>query len=57
MPSKTEAAMKSYLVILALTIFSAGIVHAAGLKEAEQLPSLIETALANNPELKSSQAR
>lgn len=49
--------MKSYLVILAFLIIPAGIVHAGEPGTVEQLPSLIKTALANNPELKSSQAR
>ncbi|MFZ2949177.1 MAG: TolC family protein [Desulfuromonadaceae bacterium] len=49
--------MKSYLVILAFLVLSPGIVHADDPKSVEQLPSLITTALANNPELKSSQSR
>jgi cobalt-zinc-cadmium efflux system outer membrane protein len=57
MLSKTEAAMKSYLVIFALLILSSEIVHADEPKTVENLPSLIKTAIENNPELKSSQAR
>ena len=49
--------MKSYLVILAFLILPAGIVHADEPKAVEHLPSLINTALADNPELKSSQSR
>lgn len=49
--------MKSYLVILAFLVLFPGIVHADDPKAVEQLPSLITTALANNPELKSSDAR
>jgi outer membrane protein TolC len=49
--------MKSYLVILAFLVLFPGIVHADDPKSVEQLPSLITTALANNPELKSSQSR
>jgi len=49
--------MKSYLVILAFLVLTSGMARAADPTAAEQLPSLIATALANNPELKSSQAR
>jgi len=49
--------MKSYLVILAFLILPAGIVHADEPKAVEYLPSLIKTALANNPELRSSRSR
>jgi outer membrane protein TolC len=49
--------MKLYLTILVLLLLSAGIASAGETKPAEVLPALIETALANNPELKSSQAR
>jgi outer membrane protein TolC len=49
--------MKSYFVILAFLVLFPGIVHADDPKSVEQLPSLITTALANNPELKSSQSR
>jgi outer membrane protein, heavy metal efflux system len=49
--------MKSYLVILAVLALSSGSVHADEPKAVEHLPSLIKTALANNPELKSSQSR
>jgi len=48
--------MKSYLIIFALLV-TAGIAHADEIKPAENLPSLINAALSNNPELKSSQAR
>jgi outer membrane protein, heavy metal efflux system len=49
--------MKSYLVICAFLILPLGIVHADEPEAVEQLSSLITTALTNNPELKSSQAR
>ena len=49
--------MKSYLAILALLVLATGIACANETKPAENLPSLIDNALANNPELKSSQAR
>jgi outer membrane protein TolC len=49
--------MKSYLVILAYFTFSIGIVHAGETGPAENLSALVDTALANNPELKSTQAR
>jgi len=49
--------MKSYLTILALLLLAAGIASATETKSAEDLPALIDSALANNPELKSSQAR
>jgi cobalt-zinc-cadmium efflux system outer membrane protein len=49
--------MKSYLVILAFFTLSIGVVHAGETKPSENLPTLIDTALANNPELKSTQAR
>jgi cobalt-zinc-cadmium efflux system outer membrane protein len=49
--------MKSYLVILVFLILPTGMIHAADPIAAEQLPTLITTALTNNPELKSSQAR
>jgi outer membrane protein TolC len=49
--------MKSYLTILALLLLAAGIASASESKPAENLPALIDSALANNPELKSSQAR
>jgi cobalt-zinc-cadmium efflux system outer membrane protein len=49
--------MKSYLTILALLLLAAGIASASETKPAEALPALIDTALANNPELKSSRAR
>lgn len=49
--------MKSYLVILAFLVFNISVVHADETKAVEHLPSLVKTALANNPELKSSQAR
>jgi outer membrane protein TolC len=49
--------MKSYLVILAFLVFPIGIVYADEPKALEHLPTLVKTALDNNPELKSSQAR
>ena len=49
--------MKSYLVILAFLILTIGIVHAEETRPAENLPALVNTALTNNPELKSAQAR
>ncbi|MDD2582547.1 MAG: TolC family protein, partial [Desulfuromonadaceae bacterium] len=49
--------MKSYLVILAFLTLPAGVLHAGETKTVEHLPTLITAALANNPELKSSQAR
>jgi cobalt-zinc-cadmium efflux system outer membrane protein len=54
---KIEVAMKSYLFIFTFLILSSGTVFADDPKPIEQLPALITTALANNPELKSSQAR
>jgi outer membrane protein TolC len=52
-----EAAMKSYLTILACTILFAGIAQAETAKTVENLPSVIAIALNNNPEIKSSQSR
>ena len=49
--------MKPYLVILAFFTLSIGIAHADETRPAENLPALINTALTNNPELKSTQAR
>lgn len=49
--------MKTYLVLLAFLILSAVNAFAEEPQPAEQLPALIDTALRNNPELKSSQAR
>ena len=49
--------MKSYLVIFVLLILPVGTVHAVDPITAEHLPGLISTALTNNPELKSTQAR
>lgn len=48
--------MKSYLIIFTFLV-TAGSACAGETKPAENLPALINTALANNPELKSSQAR
>jgi outer membrane protein TolC len=56
-PSKTEAAMKSYLTVFAILILTAGIACANETRPAEDLPTLINLALANNPELKSSHSR
>ncbi len=49
--------MKSYFAIIAFFIFSTNIVHAEEARPNENLSALVEVALANNPELKSSQAR
>ena len=49
--------MKLYLAILTLLMFSSTAVWAIETGPAENLPGLIEHALASNPELKSSQAR
>jgi len=49
--------MKSFLALLVLLLFPTIIVHADESRPAEQLPALIDAALKNNPELKSSQAR
>jgi cobalt-zinc-cadmium efflux system outer membrane protein len=49
--------MKSYRVIFVFFILFTGIVHADEPNAVEHLPSLIKTALATNPELKSSQSR
>ncbi len=43
--------------IASIFIFSAGFGHAEEVKPVENLPTLVNTALTNNPELKSSQAR
>ena len=49
--------MKSVLTILISLLLSSGIAVAAEQALIEPLPTLVETALANNPELKSSRAR
>lgn len=49
--------MKIYLALLVLIVFTTGTASANDAKSIESLPTLVETALANNPELKSSQAR
>jgi len=49
--------MNSYLTLLTFLFLSSGIACANESKPAENLPALIDTALTNNPELKSSQAR
>ena len=49
--------MKSFLALCVLLLCSTVIVQADEIRPAEQLPALIDTALKNNPELKSSQAR
>lgn len=49
--------MKSFLALFVLLLFPAIIVQAEESRPAEQLPALIDAALKNNPELKSSQAR
>jgi outer membrane protein TolC len=49
--------MKTYLAILTFLFLATGISAANEAPSAENLPTLINTALSNNPELKSSQAR
>ncbi len=49
--------MKSFLALCVLLLFPTLIVQADEISPAEQLPALIDVALKNNPELKSSQAR
>ena len=49
--------MKTVFVILSIVMVSTGSGFAAESGQSESLPNLIETALANNPELKSSEAR
>lgn len=49
--------MKSFLALCVLLLCSTVIVQADEIRPAEQLPALIDAALKNNPELKSSQAR
>lgn len=49
--------MKSFLALFVLLLFPTLIVQADEISPAEQLPALIDAALKNNPELKSSQAR
>ena len=49
--------MKSYLVICAILVLTVSIACANEIKPAENLPALINAAMANNPELKSSLAR
>ncbi|MFZ4858567.1 MAG: TolC family protein [Desulfuromonadaceae bacterium] len=52
--------MKPHFVLLAIIVFlafSQDLSHADEPPQAERLPTLIETALTNNPELKSSRAR
>ena len=49
--------MNSYLTLLTFLFLSSGIACANESKPAENLPALIDTALTNTPELKSSQAR
>ena len=49
--------MKYFFAIITAMIFCHGTASAEDPKPAENLPGLIEKALANNPELKSSQAR
>ena len=55
-PCKSEAAMKTLLVLVTILIISINSALAAD-GPVENLPGLISGALANNPELKSSQAR
>ncbi|MBK5275864.1 MAG: TolC family protein [Desulfuromonadales bacterium] len=49
--------MRFYLTILTFLVLAAGSARADETRPAENLPALIDTALANNPELKSTQAR
>lgn len=49
--------MKTVLVMLTISILSASSALAEEARQIEHLPSLITTALANNPELKSSHSR
>lgn len=52
--------MKSFITVLSIGLavaFSSGFSYAGDAKPVENLPVLIDTALANNPELKSSQAK
>ncbi len=49
--------MKTYLAIFAFLAFACGSAYADQTKTAEDLPALIDNALVNNPELKSTQAR
>jgi len=49
--------MKSFLTVLILLLLAIGSARADGPKPAEHLATLVESALSNNPELKSSQAR
>jgi outer membrane protein TolC len=49
--------VKLYLVILAFLTIPTDIVYAGEPSPVEHLPSLVKNALANNPELKSSQSR
>lgn len=49
--------MKTLLVAITVVMFTSGQLFAEERKLLEPLPTLVETALANNPELKSSQAR
>lgn len=49
--------MKSYRLILVILFLAFNVAYADEPKPVENLPALIDTALTNNPELKSSQAR
>jgi outer membrane protein TolC len=49
--------MKPYLLILIFSLFAIPAAHAGEKSPSENLHTLVETALSNNPELKSSQAR
>lgn len=49
--------MKIFITLCAVVLFSSGIALAEETKPPENLATLVETALANNPELKSTQAR
>ena len=46
-----------HLVVITMLTLLAGLAHAEDVKQAESLAALVNAALANNPELKASQAR
>jgi outer membrane protein TolC len=52
-----EVNMKQLIIITALILLTFGITNADEAAQPENLPTLVATAIANNPELKSSQAR
>ncbi|MDA8429907.1 MAG: TolC family protein [Geobacteraceae bacterium] len=49
--------MKTYLTILTCLLLAVGSASASGTKPEENLPALVNTALADNPELRTTQAR